>query len=415
MQYTVLTGLSIAVLEYYVCLECADIIARQKKNNICTNLMTFVLCVLLGMITFETDNMYLVFPLTQCAIICVLTAFNSVDIKENRKQIIQRLLILLSASVSGYFMIYVIMKVTNEEDIFFIIFLIVECVVVKAYKTITGSAYPMKISIILMCPIIFMSIIVFIISSADIEYYKRMLLLIAVIMAVIFSFTAINVLVKQFEDKTEEKLLDKQNELYRQQIEYMLQSDESMRIVRHDMKNHIIAVKNIIEKKEYELLDKYIDKISENICLGTEEVNTGNLEFDAVLNSKISTMKRFGIQFKKSIVIPDDVRISGYDMAVIAGNVLDNSIRAVQDLEDDRRWINFNVRYLKNTLYINVSNPYNKSIVFGENSMPVTTKADTNRHGIGLKSVAKTVEKYDGKMFLNTDNNRFAINIEMTI
>ena len=36
------------------------------------------------------------------------------------------------------------------------------------------------------------------------------------------------------------------------------------------------------------------------------------------------------------------------------------------------------------------------------------SKSDTLNHGFGLKNVADTVEKYDGKLELKTENNTFS-------
>ena len=45
----------------------------------------------------------------------------------------------------------------------------------------------------------------------------------------------------------------------------------------------------------------------------------------------------------------------------------------------------------------------------GEND--VTTKGDKRYHGWGIKSIRYTADRYDGAVYINTDNNWFDIKI----
>lgn len=61
-------------------------------------------------------------------------------------------------------------------------------------------------------------------------------------------------------------------------------------------------------------------------------------------------------------------------------------------------------------LGVSVSNPYTGKIRLGKNGLPHGGKAG---HGLGLASVASTVQRYRGTLDIRTENNVFAVDILM--
>lgn len=43
-----------------------------------------------------------------------------------------------------------------------------------------------------------------------------------------------------------------------------------------------------------------------------------------------------------------------------------------------------------------------------------TSKEDTVNHGFGLKSIKAIAEKYDGEIFISTDNGIFSISVNIS-
>ena len=177
------------------------------------------------------------------------------------------------------------------------------------------------------------------------------------------------------------------------------------------MKNHVIMIKNMVEKGSYSRLESYIDKMEERSFINDASQDTGNFEFDAMLGSKIKDIESRGVCVKQMILIPEELPVDGFDVSVIVGNLLDNAIRAVQDLDEESRWIDFRAFYNRNVFNIVVSNPYKGNIKFDNNHMPETTKSFQKMHGIGLKSVKSSVEKYKGSLDITADCNVFKADV----
>lgn len=65
-------------------------------------------------------------------------------------------------------------------------------------------------------------------------------------------------------------------------------------------------------------------------------------------------------------------------------------------------------------LLIKVTNPF-KTAIKREKGVIVTSKKDKENHGYGLKSVNEAVEKYNGTVNINPDNDIFTVTVVLYI
>lgn len=64
---------------------------------------------------------------------------------------------------------------------------------------------------------------------------------------------------------------------------------DKVRLLYHDMKNHIIYIRNLCEERNIDKLIEYIDSIQSNIAnfnKVNEDFNTGNMILDSILRVK---------------------------------------------------------------------------------------------------------------------------------
>ena len=75
---------------------------------------------------------------------------------------------------------------------------------------------------------------------------------------------------------------------------------------------------------------------------------------------------------------------------------------------ENERYIKLNIRFDQGTLLISLKNSFD-GIINKSRGKIKTTKSDHEMHGIGLKSVETTVQKYDGKIEINHNEKEFEI------
>lgn len=212
-----------------------------------------------------------------------------------------------------------------------------------------------------------------------------------------------------YEEKLQKVMLQQQNESYLKQMEVMNSSHESVRSVRHDIKNHLVAIETYIKCGEKPEAIDYIHKIIDASYGDKSIISTGNIEIDSILNYKMEEAKTKLIDFEQNIKIPTQLNIESLDIVGILGNLIDNAINANMKLEEGRK-ISISLKYSKNLFFITVWNTFNGKVLYLDNKI-ATTHKDKERHGIGLNNVNTIVQKYDGTMNISHEDKIFKVEI----
>ena len=180
--------------------------------------------------------------------------------------------------------------------------------------------------------------------------------------------------------------------------------------LRHDMKNHIIALSALARNKEWEKIDKYL-KSMEDIALDAGVDMTGNKAVDALLYQKKRQAQEEGIRWECDVQIPRECCINEFDLCVLFGNLLDNALEACERMRrDECRFIHIQAKSVKKCFLIEVRNSMDRTEQFTEG---FTNKEDSQEHGIGLLNVGDVVHGYDGVLNAEAENGIFLISVLM--
>lgn len=97
------------------------------------------------------------------------------------------------------------------------------------------------------------------------------------------------------------------------------------------------------------------------------------------------------------------------DLCVIFGNALDNAIEACDRVENEERQIYVYMMYSPQELTCRISNTAKKP----EHEIIKTSKSDKLNHGFGLENIKKTVEKYNGVVNIEQDEEKFTLSFSL--
>lgn len=138
---------------------------------------------------------------------------------------------------------------------------------------------------------------------------------------------------------------------------------------------------------------------------------TGNSVLDTVLTGKSLYCAKH--QIKLTCVV-DGSRLAFMDIMDICtlfGNALDNAIECEISIPGkEKRLIHLEVYAKKNFLVIQCENYCSNPPTF-ENGLPVTTKADREYHGYGLKRMRYTAQRYGGTMSVQVREDWFQLTL----
>ena len=174
----------------------------------------------------------------------------------------------------------------------------------------------------------------------------------------------------------------------------------------------------ISEKRENEILS-YLNRIIPDFKYG-DMFLSGNHVIDVVINQKLLRARDLGIHLQCDVQIPKLRTIKDSDLNVLLSNLLDNAIEAVERWKNNRTEnddlkeavIGFRLRMNNNYLLIREENPCIGGVK-GRNRKLASSKNDQFMHGIGMQSMRRIVEKYNGSIDYNIAEEEFTLHIVM--
>lgn len=209
----------------------------------------------------------------------------------------------------------------------------------------------------------------------------------------------------------EKILVLQQIKYYEKQLQLMEASIKTTRSIKHDLNNHLNAVYSLVHSGENKDALYHISEIVNVWNTDKEFVNSGNPTIDSILNFKLQEAQQKNINVKVDVTIPQYLVIASYDMAIILGNLLDNSFNAVAKLKKNRE-VTLKIKYTKGRLLLYIDNFFDGNIKIKESSI-LTTHSDRENHGNGLESIKSVLQKYDGSMEIEYSNEIFSVSIIM--
>lgn len=196
-------------------------------------------------------------------------------------------------------------------------------------------------------------------------------------------------------------ILQRQYEQY-QQFEA---NNEAMHRVYHDLKHQITYLESETNREKRM---ESLKEMKEIIRTHESKMNTGNKVLDVLLTSKSLICAEENI----TMTCYADAKVLSFmdamDICSIFGNTVDNAIEYARTVKNpDDRVIRVFVGRRGAFVLIRITNYCEQPISFVGDT-PVTTKADKQLHGYGLKSVRLCAEKYQGHLDLTQENGWFS-------
>lgn len=212
-------------------------------------------------------------------------------------------------------------------------------------------------------------------------------------------------------------LMERQNHAYEQEIRLCVRQAEEREAayqqtstLRHDLNGHLVALSALLEAGQTEETLKEIRKMLRDNSLNRHGVaETGNLALDALVNYKYATATAKDINMKCLLEVPAELFVEGTDLCIILENLLNNALEAVQNMPESERTISLAVQLIKGILIITVENPFQGEIL--RDSRGKFRSGKVGDHGIGLLSVERTAEKYDGELSISYEAGTFHVSV----
>lgn len=333
-------------------------------------------------------------------VIMIVTArYNNIDILEDSTDLIGVLVIIASRIILFLFLIIIkrisvikkknVIDMSNKEWLQFLIFPIFTLITVIVMTNSMVTSYHEDIVNV---------------------YYVIAIVLIVLNMVV---FHLINEILENSQRIREADVLKQQSigqlELYNS----LRKNYDIQRKRTHEYKNQIMCIDSLLKKKNYNKLEEYINSIFDKLDGQLDMVDTNNEVVNAVINAKYYEALQNDVLFILKINDLSHIKVSDEDIVTILSNLLDNAIEAAEQCEIDKRTVGIKLLYEDDVLSIAVSNSYKTEPEIMEDGYMRTIKDDKEQHGLGIRNVVATLEKYNAEYIIDYKNGEFVFSIIM--
>lgn len=259
-------------------------------------------------------------------------------------------------------------------------------------------------------PLVTFILYVFIIHSEDVTQIKVIVAAVLIYLVNIIAFYLYDSLAVSYMKISEATVLEKERELYFNQCTMMQNSTNELRAFRHDIKNQLIGVSELISGGKYEEAKKLVGGLSGKLNTKLLFSTTGNIPMDSIINYKLQNTGNEQIRVETEIAIPAEFDMDIADCITVLGNLLDNALYALQQVEEQERYLKLKVVFDKGRLMIQCANPYVTEVQY-EKGRIVSAKTDRTMHGFGLKNIESVAKKYGGYMNVNHGDGTFIVDV----
>lgn len=177
----------------------------------------------------------------------------------------------------------------------------------------------------------------------------------------------------------------------------------------HDLKHQVALIRAELDPDRR---SAHLDDLENQMTALGVQHRTGNPVVDTVLTAKARFCRANQIQLT---CVADGTLLNGLatmDLASLLGNALDNAIESVLRLaEPEQRLIKVAIYPEASFVIARFENFFDGELRHDEAGELATRKADATKHGLGLKSIRQTAEKYGGQASTTAADGWFTLTV----
>ncbi len=196
---------------------------------------------------------------------------------------------------------------------------------------------------------------------------------------------------------------EKLSELRAAYYQSLQREETQMRTLRHDLRNHLTAIRGLVAEGESRRAVDYIDQLAGSAAVQGGRRLCANDTANAVLTAKADAMRREGIQAEIAVSLPETLPVDDVDLCALLGNALDNAIEAA--VQAPEPWISVRCRAEKGLFMLRVENA-----ALGVPQPELSTsKEDKTAHGFGLPGMREIAERCSGSLETRAEPGKFEL------
>lgn len=227
---------------------------------------------------------------------------------------------------------------------------------------------------------------------ASILSFLTLLLFFAAIFLLLLSASA-----RERED-AQKLLLQHTNRLMEQNYQLLHEDMKENAKRMHDFHHHLKAILGLAESAGDEQVANYVRDLLKISFREAKLCRCGNDVIDAILNCSAAEAQKQQTRFQYTVTLSKNLPVAPVDLCAVLGNQIENALEACRSIPDtDARFVKINLTQKAGFLIFCVENSA-KSDPFSADGTLRSEKETDGHHGLGIKNIRDTAEKYNGRL-----------------
>ncbi len=219
---------------------------------------------------------------------------------------------------------------------------------------------------------------------------------------------------KEKEYQEENQLMQMNHRLLERNMELMEEAAEAGKRIRHDVRHHNMVIAEYACRGQYKELMQYLEEYKEGISGGVPEVICANTAVNNILSAYTRRAKEEQIKVTLEVELDKVLAIPNIDLVTILANAYENAIYGCMEVKKqtkDRECF----------IYLMIKRKNNKLVIYCSNTCRMETEFKNGQPkpeftgGIGVSSIIRTAENFDGEYDFKNNNGVFVFRLIMNI
>jgi hypothetical protein len=184
------------------------------------------------------------------------------------------------------------------------------------------------------------------------------------------------------------------------------QSEQNLKILRHDMRHFSGMISHLLDQKEYEEIRNIVTYINDVTDENKIEKYCSNLMVNTIISKMMKRASSFGIHVCLDLAVPKELPVNEYEFSAVVANLFENALICVKDFAPEKRTVDIKVHCMDGQLFIQTKNAYAEEIDFDSRTgLPKSKKGEN--HGLGMQSAEAFSDKIGGSIDCFCENGCF--------
>ncbi len=239
-----------------------------------------------------------------------------------------------------------------------------------------------------------------------------------IILSILIQIICVALLVLFYSREQYKNINQIREEFNKKQVEYykaLLNQEEDTRKFRHDIKNHIICIQDLLDTDKIKEAKEYMRDLYKDIDGIVSIYDTGSDIINAILNYYTTKGRENHISIVVKGYIGTELNIPMLHLSTVVSNILSNAYEAALKLDHDHdKTIQVEIRSGSKFLELSVMNPTQTKRARLDETI-LTSKDDKRNHGFGMRNIRDIVAQYHGEFQLIDNMDSVTVKVILKI